>query len=639
MTTVFSAIPMPKGGLFARKPDLFRSPWSTTDAPLFFDPDATVVDPEEPDLRDLNTALRALTDIFPDVQPEVFREMLLSLGEESRVAVVTEHLLRDKAKWVRGRYRKPAGREQESQRTAGSKSTAKEVEQGHAYTLPVEESFRSECYRQAVKMAFYQEFKSLSHSTIKAVMAEHNYSYTQARPTLQDLTSKSWRAALSNFWYRKKSPTSEADVHPLIIWQQNLAGSGEVVPFLKPTKSPQLNRELYDTLIAPSIARTREEQYRSDLALAFQINDAEAEEAEALYDCECCYTPSAFEQTSTCNDGCHYICFRCIRHAVNEALFGQGWARNIDLETSSVRCLAPTLEECHGSVPAPFVQRALLEEKDGEHTWRKLQDRSATECLLKTQLPLLRCPFCPYAEVDELPTPRFKSLSALQEQLLRITPTPFLSFMLLLLTPFLYPLIRTVFAIFLPLSPFLPHLHASYTRIAHRRRGLKFICRSPLCAQRSCLNCSTTWTDPHNCSSNANTPLLSLRHAIEAATTSSIKRTCPKCHLSFVKSSGCNKLVCTCGYTMCYVCRSEIGKEGYTHFCQHFRERGGRCAECDRCDLYVTEDEDVVLRRAAERAEKEWMEVEGRELRLRKGKQPGPKGKMGRELRGWGWIR
>ena len=46
-------------------------------------------DSDEPDLRDLNNALRALTEIFPDVQPEVFREMLAVFDEQSRLHVVT----------------------------------------------------------------------------------------------------------------------------------------------------------------------------------------------------------------------------------------------------------------------------------------------------------------------------------------------------------------------------------------------------------------------------------------------------------------------------------------------------------------------------------------------------------------------
>lgn len=31
------------------------------------------------------------------------------------------------------------------------------------------------------------------------------------------------------------------------------------------------------------------------------------------------------------------------------------------------------------------------------------------------------------------------------------------------------------------------------------------------------------------------------------------------------------QMVCRCGTATCYVCRKEIGDEGYAHFCQHFR--------------------------------------------------------------------
>jgi len=51
--------------------------------------------------------------------------------------------------------------------------------------------------------------------------------------------------------------------------------------------------------------------------------------------------------------------------------------------------------------------------------------------------------------------------------------------------------------------------------------------------------------------------------------------------------------------------------EGYRHFCQHFRPAGGTCGECERCDLYRAENEDEIVRRAGERAEKEWREREG----------------------------
>ena len=80
---------------------------------------------------------------------------------------------------------------------------------------------------------------------------------------------------------------------------------------------------------------------------------------------------------------------------------------------------------------------------------------------------------------------------------------------------------------------------------------------------------------------------------------------------------------------MCYVCRNEIGKEGYSHFCQHFREQRGRCRECDRCDLYAVEDEEAVTRRAAERAEREWSEAEG-------AKASGTPGAGAGDLDAWG---
>ena len=98
------------------------------------------------------------------------------------------------------------------------------------------------------------------------------------------------------------------------------------------------------------------------------------------------------------------------------------------------------------------------------------------------------------------------------------------------------------------------------------------------------MSCSKAWTDIHICHESS---LLALRTQVELAMSLAIKRTCPRCNISFVKSSGCNKLTCVCGYQMCYVCRKDIGNgEGYRHFCEHFRPNGGRgCTECSKCDL------------------------------------------------------
>jgi hypothetical protein len=125
----------------------------------------------------------ALAAIFPDVQVEVFREMLSSFDEESRLAVVTETLLKHKMKWVRGRYRVAV-------KEAAQPESGRETQHGSKGNVPAEEKFRSAGYRKAVKSITYQEFKGLSRSTINAVLAEFNHSYTLARPTLVALSSK-----------------------------------------------------------------------------------------------------------------------------------------------------------------------------------------------------------------------------------------------------------------------------------------------------------------------------------------------------------------------------------------------------------------------------------------------------------------
>jgi len=72
---------------------------------------------------------------------------------------------------------------------------------------------------------------------------------------------------------------------------------------------------------------------------------------------------------------------------------------------------------------------------------------------------------------------------------------------------------------------------------------------------------------------------------------------------------------------MCYVCRKDIGNgEGYRHFCEHFRPTGGRgCGQCTKCDLYRCEDEEVVVRKAKEEAEKRWLEAGGENEKVLRG--------------------
>lgn len=607
---------MPKGGsrLF-RRPDVLKSVFSADrDAKTLTPIDdlpTTTSDTAEPDLADLNVALATLVQIFPDVQAEVFREMLMNISKQSRVEIVTEHLLKDKGKWVNGRYRARRAGRVEGEISKSVNET----------DLAVEDTFRSQRYRQAVKQAFYQEFKGLSHSTVKAVLAEQNHSYVRARPVLQELASQSWRHYLTNFWSRRRDiSVTEVDYHPLIEWKSVVTQSGIELkrPSLQPTESHELNAEIWRTFVVPTLDRQRQATLDKDVELAIQLNEQEAEDNEAMFECECCYVSYPFEQITHCDTSCHFICFNCISHAANEALFGQGWARNISQEKVTIRCLAPSTDECHGCIPTSMVKRALSFDSSDNQTWHKLENRIALENMTKSGLPILQCPCCTYAEADEASDLELRSALffaqfvtdyAIRSFKLRFNFSipALLAFLVFCGATMVYPLVCLAVIASSVLTP--NEFAASRLRVTRRRRGLKFWCRSPTCKAVSCSLCFAQWIDPHVCHE---TTTMSLRHAIEAATTSAVKRTCPKCQLSFVKSSGCNKLVCNCGYAMCYVCRNEIGKEGYGHFCQHFRELGGRCKECDRCDLYIVEDEDAVVRRAAERAEKEWADREGK---------------------------
>lgn len=76
-----------------------------------------------------------------------------------------------------------------------------------------------------------------------------------------------------------------------------------------------------------------------------------------------------------------------------------------------------------------------------------------------------------------------------------------------------------------------------------------------------------------------------------------------------LKSDGCNKLMCKCGTAICYICRMNITKSGYNHFCNHFRENAGPCNQCNRCDLWKSPSDlkaiDEAVRIATEKFNKE----------------------------------
>jgi len=563
-----------------------------------------VADPP-PDLRELNNSLEALAAVFPDIQIEVFREMLAHFDGESRLAVAADALLKNRAAWIKGRWRVP---EKDGEEGAGSGA----VEDGRALVPPAD-VFRSPDYRDAVKSLAWHEFKGLSRSAINAVLAEQNYSYLEARQTLVNLSSKSWRYTISSIFLRRKPVTSgEAEKHPLVVWRPS--GQGSALPSFKATGNAELDRELFTRLIAPLKEQARARQEEDDRAMAAHLNTEEAEAAESTYECACCFTTATFEELTTCSGDGHMVCFRCVQHTVAEAVFGQGWHRSIAKDKGALRCPAMGSGDCDGCIGPEHLRRAMLEEKKGPEILSKLEQRLADHNLLACNVPLVRCPFCSYAEVDELYVPAEKSQLRLRlDTLVLVLPV------CVFFVPFLLPLVLFCSAaLLLSVHPTFArnaaaHFSAALTRFRRRRHGLRFVCRAPACSRASCLACGKAWVDVHVCRESE---LVALRTQVEHAMSMAVKRVCPRCSTSFVKNSGCNKLTCPCGYRMCYVCRGDLGREGYRHFCEHFRPEGDgrRCAQCDRCNLWEGEDTEAVLKAAREEAELRWKEREQREL-------------------------
>ena len=583
-------------------------------------------DGNEESLADLNKSLIILATIFPRISPEVFREMLQIFDGESRLHVIAEQLLRYQDEWVRGRWRK--GMEE----TGEVKYTQVPV--------AVEDRFRRGSYKSAVRTALYQEFKALGTSKIERVLVDQNFCYTRARLALQDGASRGWRNNFDVFLpkWLKSSRSTDCGHHMLILPKNKKFGVSSV-PVLKGAGDKELDEELHQNVLLPYLQKSEMERGRKDWEIATTLNEGEAIDANAMYECQCCFSDTTFEQMATCTTDAHIVCFRCINNAVSEALFGQSWARYIENTRGLLRCLALTSDEsCNGCISHNATQRAVLQSKGSEEALIKVETRLAEASLMGAGLNLVHCPFCAYVEIDELYFPPSSLRYRFNTARLKV------SLLLILLMLNSIPLLCLYSVVSrLPFFRELPTVtemfSVSLARLSRSRHlSQRFQCKSPLCSLPSCLICLKIWHDPHVCHESA---ALSLRTTIEAARTAALKRTCPHCGLGFIKDSGCNKLTCVCGYAMCYTCRQGLGRgcdgEGYRHFCQHFRPTGGVCSECNKCDLYMNEDDEKLVKVAGALAERDWREKEGMTgvLGIRSGHEKAPRARWVNA--GWTW--
>jgi len=108
-----------------------------------------------------------------------------------------------------------------------------------------------------------------------------------------------------------------------------------------------------------------------------------------------------------------------------------------------------------------------------------------------------------------------------------------------------------------------------------------FKCLNPECLKESCRKCHRLSHIPQRCEELESDIQARARKYIEDEMTRALVRTCYKCKKSFIKMDGCNKMTCTCGAKMCYICREPIVDY------KHFNGPGGEAKQ--KCPLYSTE--------------------------------------------------
>jgi hypothetical protein len=364
--------------------------------------------------------------------------------------------------------------------------------------------FKSKEYIAGCRAKLLNDFPDHWESTVNAVMAETNDSYTEAYEKLIDIPANSWISSLFSFVKRK----------PILV--------------------PELqNRDLLEDI------RSRKEKLHlaEDAQLAQSLNLADYQRYNQLIECQCCYGDYVFEDLGSCSNG-HLFCKDCVNRFVNESLFGQGTMRG-----QKVMCVHT--DGCSGEFSLETMQRMVPQ------TLLESYNASLSECeLLKAGIKLAHCPFCPYAEEEIKIT--FDWFRILKRHIFthftidRIRKSsPLISFVFsIFLAIFLSP-----HALLLPLllNLYMKRLIESDSFISvYRKLHASMKERIPIlnckkCGKPSCTKCKAEWQVDHICYENEQN---NFRLYVERAMSNAMIRVCPNCQISFSKSDGCNKLTC-----------------------------------------------------------------------------------------------
>lgn len=237
---------------------------------------------------------------------------------------------------------------------------------------------------------------------------------------------------------------------------------------------------------------------------------------------------------AACAEG-HFFCHGCLVRSVQEGLYGQG--RSLIPEKASVQCIsAGATPACVAAVPLEVLTKALPAD-----LLYAMEEKIASDGLERSGLVLARCPFCSYAEVDEVEAVRFSQPAQLSFYFLltllagfslaNYTTTTINTAIIGLSSWFL---LRATL-----LKEWRPRI-AIYNLFAHlnnetrlvkairklqlRRRGTLFRCKSEQCKRESCIECTKEWSPFHKCFEKEED---NVRIFVEKAMANAVKRTVP----------------------------------------------------------------------------------------------------------------
>ncbi|KAI9342735.1 hypothetical protein BD770DRAFT_398576 [Pilaira anomala] len=478
----------------------------------------------------LNACLRILAlDLFPDCDISYLRELIFGF-RYAHIEQVVDTLL----------------------------SAGKWPERLNYGKLDPSQEIRSERYKSQAQIQLIQDFPQVWKSSVRAVLAENNWDYLLSYDQLKEMGSGGFWNTLRNFFFHWSSGSSSSSPSS--------------------SSSSYSTQTITDFNLKQQLKALRQRgidlQINRDENLAHQINLIEYTDGDQLIACGCCYGDYTFESLSFCSEGNHAFCHTCLVHYISEGLFGQGELRG----KPSIQCISST-DECHGSFPTSVLKKILPRDM-----WMAYENSLLDGSMEDHQR--IQCCACEYFELDESTKPLESTMiyaSKIIQNVSRwimVVESVLLGFLFLYYST--YCILVSLFLLSLQTVFFYQwdiknDLEIAYQRVSSARRGTLFRCGNIQCNTLTCLQCRRPVRGAHTCWEKETD---GLRLYVEKAMADAVKRTvsiiyfilitvlfiyfsllqCPNCSLSFQKSYGCNKIVCKCGYAMCYVCRKDIGK-------------------------------------------------------------------------------